>query len=59
MAGRIPCPEPAEEPETARTNALHPVRPILTGQQWNKSGHDGGGTVPSLQSWNGVPDLQG
>ncbi len=26
--------------ESARTKALHPVRPIQTGQQWNESGHD-------------------
>ena len=35
---RVPIRRKGRKP--ACPNALHRVRPILTGQQWNKSGHD-------------------
>ena len=35
---RVPIQRKGRKP--ACTNALHRLRPILTGQQWNKSEHD-------------------
>ena len=40
---RVPIRRKSRKP--ACTDALNPVRPILTGQQWNKSGHDGRSVV--------------